>query len=214
MSMRQGDRIARKSIAIIGEGLTEYRYVDDLRTTERYRFSLVPGIPKHSDLDDIVRLAQERMNAGYDYVLCLIDMDVIDGNHAKMEHYKELKKDNPKIIFVESSPCTEYWFLMHYMPRPSSKEYANYDAVAQELKKHILNYEKTEAFFNKTHIYRELKEKGDMERAIQMSRDLDELREKEPDVYKSYSQMYKLFVVIEEITGNARTGEVMVKDDI
>ena len=192
-------RRARKSIAIIGEGLTEYRYVDDLRTTERYRFSLVPGIPKQPDIDDIVRLAQERVSAGYDYVLCLIDMDVIEGNHDKMEHYRALKNDNPQIIFVESSPCTEYWFLMHFMPGPSSKEYANYDAVAQELKKHIPNYDKTEAFFNKTHIYRELKEKGDKERAIGLSRDLDELRTKEPEVYKSYSQMYKLFDIIEEI---------------
>lgn len=192
-------RRVRKSIAIIGEGLTEYRYVDDLRTTERYRFSLVPGIPKHSDIDDIVRLARERVSAGYDYVLCLIDMDVIEGNHDKMEHYCALKNDNPKIIFVESSPCTEYWFLMHFMPGPSSKEYANYDAVAQELKKHIPNYDKTEAFFNKTHIYRELKEKGDMVRAIGLSRDLDELRAKEPEVYKSYSQMYKVFDIIEEI---------------
>lgn len=200
MSKRPGNTRARKSIAIIGEGLTEYRYMDDMRTTERYRFSLVPGIPKHSNLDDIVRLAKERMNAGYDYVLCLIDMDVIEGNHDKMEHYRAMQKKYPEIIFVESSPCTEYWFLMHYMPCPSSKEYANYDVVAQELKKHILNYEKTEAFFNKTHIYRELKEKGDMARAIELSRELDALRTKEPDVYKSYSQMYKLFDIIKEIT--------------
>ncbi len=199
MSRRTVSRSVRKSIAIIGEGLTEYRYVDDLRTTERYRFSLVPGIPKHSDIDDIVRLARERVSAGYDYVLCLIDMDVIEGNRDKMEHYRALKNDNPKIIFVESSPCTEYWFLMHFMPGPSSKEYANYDAVAQELKRHIPNYDKTEAFFNKTHIYRELKEKGDMVRAIGLSRDLDELRAKEPEVYKSYSQMYKLFDIIDEI---------------
>jgi hypothetical protein len=194
------NRSSRKSIAIIGEGLTEYRYIDDLRTTERYRFSLVPGIPKHADVDDIVRLAKERRNAGYDYVLCLIDMDVIESNHDKMAHYLALKKENPEIIFVESSPCTEYWFLMHYMPRPSSKEYADYDAVAQELKKHIPNYEKTESFFNKTHIYRELKQKGDMGRAIEVSRELDELRAKEPDVYKSYTQMYKLFDIIAEIT--------------
>ena len=200
MIKRALNRKTRKSIAIIGEGLTEYRYVDDLRTTERYRFSLVPGIPKHSELDDIVKLAKERVDAGYDYVLCLIDMDVIEGNHDKMEHYLALQKNNPEIIFVESSPCTEYWFLMHYMPRASSKEYADYDAVAQELKKHIPNYEKTETFFNKTHIYRELKEKGDMARAIEMSRELDQLREKEPEVYKSYSQMYKLFDIIAEIT--------------
>ena len=200
MSMRQVNRRVRKSIAIIGEGLTEYRYVDDMRTTERYRFSLVPGIPKHSDIDDIVNLAKERVYAGYDYVLCLIDMDVIEGNHDKMEHYRSLKKDNPKIIFVESSPCTEYWFLMHYMPGLSSKEYADYDAVAQELKKHIPNYEKTEAFFNKTHIYRELKGKGDMVRASELARERDELHATETEVYKSYTQMYKLFDIIKEIT--------------
>ena len=200
MSMRQVNRRVRKSIAIIGEGLTEYRYVDDMRTTERYRFSLVPGIPKHSDIDDIVNLAKERVYSGYDYVLCLIDMDVIEGNHDKMEHYRSLKKENPKIIFVESSPCTAPTLLMHYMPGPSSKEYADYDAVAQELKKHIPNYEKTEAFFNKTHIYRELKEKGDMVKAIELSRELDKLHATEPEVYKSYTQMYKLFDIIREIT--------------
>ena len=59
-----------------------------------------------------------------------------------------------------------------------------------------VNYDKTEAFFNKTHIYRELKDKGNMERGIQLSRDLEDLRAKEPMVYKSYSQMYKLFDVI------------------
>ncbi len=201
MEKRVANRKVRKSIAIIGEGLTEYRYVDDMRTTERYRFSLVPGIPKHSDVDDIVWLAQERLKAGFDYVLCLIDMDVIEGSHDKMEHYKALKRENPDIIFVESSPCTEYWFLMHYMPGPSSKEYSDYDAVAQALKRHIPNYDKTEAFFNKTHIYRELKEKGDMARAIEISRELEDLRSREPEVYRSYSQMYKLFDVIEGIMG-------------
>ena len=199
MEKRAANRKVRKSIAIIGEGLTEYRYVDDMRTTERYRFSLVPGIPKHSDVDDIVRLAQERLRAGFDYVLCLIDMDVIEGSHDKMEHYKALKRENPDIIFVESSPYTEYWFLMHYMPGPSSKEYADYDAVAQELRKYIPNYDKTELFFNKIHIYRELKEKGDVERAIEISRELEALRAKEPEVYRSYSQMYKLFDIIREI---------------
>ncbi len=198
--MKQRNRRVRKSIAIIGEGLTEYRYVDDLRTTERYRFSLVPGIPKHPDVDDIVKLARERVEAGYDYVLCLIDMDVIEENREKMDHYKALMQKNADIIFVESNPCTEYWFLMHYMPRLSSKEYANYDAVSQELKKHIANYDKTEEFFNKTHIYRELKEKGDLAKAIELSRELEKLREKEPEVYKSYSQMYKLFDIIAKIT--------------
>ena len=63
---------------------------------------MVPGIPKHSDIDDIVKLARDRVNAGYDYVLCLVDMDVISGSHEKMEHCKALQKANPDVIFVES----------------------------------------------------------------------------------------------------------------
>lgn len=185
MGTRSYKKKIRKSIVIIGEGLTEYRYVDDIRTEERYRFSLVPGIPKHPDLDDIVNLATRRLNEGNDYVLCLVDMDVINNSFDKKEHYKALKKEYSKIIFVESSPCTEYWFLMHFMPNISSREYPDYDSVVQELKKHIPNYDKTEDFFNKTHIYRELKTRGDMKRAIDMSRELDELRVIEPEVYKS-----------------------------
>ena len=40
-----------------------------------------------------------------------------------------------------------------------------------------------------------------MARAIEISRELEALRTKEPEVYRSYSQMYKLFDVIEGIVG-------------
>lgn len=195
----QRNNAKRKSIAIIGEGLTEYRYIDSMKSTERYRFRLVPGFPKHTVITDLVELARKRKDEGYDYVLCLVDMDIIQGNHNRLMQYKKLKKENADIIFVESSPCTEYWFLLHFMPSPSSRDYQDYDTVAKELRKNIPNYDKTEEFFNKTNIYTCLKEKGNMERALNISRELDILRSKEPDVYKSYSQMYKLFDIIREI---------------
>ena len=195
----QRNNAKRKSIAIIGEGLTEYRYIDSMKSTERYRFRLVPGFPKHTVITDLVELARKRKDEGYDYVLCLVDMDIIQGNHNRLMQYKKLKKENADIIFVESSPCTEYWFLLHFMPSPSSRDYQDYDTVAKELRKNIPNYDKTEEVFNKTNIYTCLKEKGNMERALNISRELDILRSKEPDVYKSYSQMYKLFDIIREI---------------
>lgn len=40
-----------------------------------------------------------------------------------------------------------------------------------------------------------------MAKAIELSRELDDLRDKGPEVYKSYSQMYKLFDIIEKIIG-------------
>ena len=85
------------------------------------------------------------------------------------------------------------------MPSPSSRGYADYEATVKELKKHIPDYDKSEEFFNKVNIYKYLKENGDLEQAIHISRELDELRVKEPDVYKSYSQMYKLFDIIDKI---------------
>ena len=190
----------RLSVAIIGEGLTEYRYIEWMKTTERYRFRLVPGIPKHTDTANLVSLARKRKDEGYDYVLCLVDMDVIQNDHEQQAKYEKLKKQNSDIIFVESCPCTEYWFLMHFMPSPSSRDYPDYEAVAKELKKHIPNYEKTESFFNKTNIYSFLKENGDLDMAMEISRNLETLRAKEPDVYKSYSQMHLLFDVIKKIT--------------
>ena len=103
-----------------------------MRTTERYRFSLVPGIPKHSDIDDIVNLAKERVNAGYDYVLCLIDMDVIEGNHDKMEHYRSLKKDNPNYLCT-SRPHTCLIGIQNFgTPNPFNLKYcaAGNDAMS------------------------------------------------------------------------------------
>ena len=51
-----------------------------------------------------------------------------------------------------------------------------------------------------------------MERAIEMSRELDKLHETEPEVYKSYTQMYKLFDIIKEIMkqGWDRTTRMMI----
>lgn len=107
----------RKSIAVIGEGLTEYRYIESMRTNERYRFHLFPGVPKHSDINDMVALTRKDSTKVMNYVLCLVDMDVILSNQEKLRQYKLLQKQNRKIEFIESNPCTEYWFLMHYMPR-------------------------------------------------------------------------------------------------
>lgn len=39
-----------------------------------------------------------------------------------------------------------------------------------------------------------------MVKAIELSRELDKLHATEPEVYKSYTQMYKLFDIIREIT--------------
>ena len=48
----------KKSIAIIGEGETEWFYFESLRIARRYPFKLSPGFPQHADIEHILKLAK------------------------------------------------------------------------------------------------------------------------------------------------------------
>lgn len=78
--MRRG--VNKKSIAIIGEGETEWFYFDTLRTTKRYRFKLSPDIPAHPDLGNILRLAlkyhqQEQLHLYYIKIIIFFTTDTV-----------------------------------------------------------------------------------------------------------------------------------------
>ena len=47
----------KKSIAIIGEGETEWWYFDTLRIACRYKFKVAPDFPQHSDIPHMAKLA-------------------------------------------------------------------------------------------------------------------------------------------------------------
>ena len=49
-------RTVTKSIAIIGEGETEWFYFDSLRIACRYPFKVAPDFPQHSDINHILKL--------------------------------------------------------------------------------------------------------------------------------------------------------------
>ena len=68
-------RIVTKSIAIIGEGETEWFYFDSLRIARRYPFKVAPDFPQHSDINHILKLVESYLNKQYDYIVCLFDMD-------------------------------------------------------------------------------------------------------------------------------------------
>ena len=65
----------KKSIAIIGEGETEWWYFETLRVACRYKFKVAPDFPQHSDIPHMAKLAEEYVKRDTDYVVCLVDMD-------------------------------------------------------------------------------------------------------------------------------------------
>ncbi len=197
----------KKSIAIIGEGETEWFYFDSLRIYHRYPFKVAPDFPRHSDIDHILKLAKRYLDEEYDYVICLIDMDRIKHVSAEWKKYqrhknkekKKKRKNQGQIIFVETFPCMEFWFLLHFIPNLSTKRYNSYEDILPELRKYMPEYEKTKKYFRQISLYSFLKENGDENRAIENAKKLCELNISEFENENSYSELYRVIELLNEL---------------
>src|SRR5574344_127572 len=187
-----------KSIAIIGEGETEWFYFDSLRIAKRYPFRLVPGMPSHSDFGHILSLAERYLKEKFDYVICLIDMDRMKQLPAEMTKYQAIKRkrEYKSVWFIETHPCTEFWFLLHFLPDLSKRKYISYDDLLPELQMYMPGYEKTKRYFRKTDLYTFLENNGDIERAVRNGKLLSELSKSNTDDEICYSEVYRVIEII------------------
>ena len=187
----------KKSIAIIGEGETEWWYFETLRIACRYKFKVAPDCPQHSDIPHMAKLAADYVKRETDYVVCLVDMDRLLRLPKEMATYQQLKKSSSRnVIWIETNPCTEFWFLLHFLPQLSTKHYETYEDVLPDLQRYMPGYEKTARYFRKNNLYKYLTEHGDMQRAIGYAEDLTRLSEATPEDKLAYSQMHRVFELI------------------
>ena len=100
----------RRSLAIFGEGITEWYYIESLRIARRYPFTMRPSIPQHADIKHMLAQAKKCLDEGYDEVICLMDMDRLNTHPAEMQAYRKAKNQTAfrRVTFVETDPCTEY----------------------------------------------------------------------------------------------------------
>ncbi len=187
----------KKSIAIIGEGETEWWYFETLRIACRYKFKVAPDFPQHSDIPHIAKLAEDYVKRETDYVVCLVDMDRLLRLPKEMATYQQLKKSSCRnVIWIETNPCTEFWFLLHFLPQLSTKHYETYEDVLPDLQRYMPGYEKTARYFRKNNLYKYLTEHGDMQRAIGYAKELTRMSEATPEDKLAYSQMHQVFELI------------------
>ena len=187
----------KKSIAIIGEGETEWFYFDSFRIACRYPFKVAPDFPQHSDIPHMAKLAESYVRCETDYVICLVDMDRLMQNPKEMDTYLRIrKKSSRKIVWVETNPCTEFWFLLHFLPQLSVKHYDSYEQLIPELQRYMPGYEKTVRYFRKIKLYNYLTENGDLQRALSYAKELSRLSEATPEDKIAYTQMHRVFELI------------------
>lgn len=188
-----------KSIAIIGEGETEWFYIDSLRVTCRYPFKIAPDMPQHSDIPHMAKMAEQYVDKDYDLVICLVDMDRLFANKKELAKYVHIKDTCSKnIMWIETNPCTEFWFLLHFMPELSVRHYRTYDEVLVELRKYMPGYEKTTRYLRKVKLYEFLRTNGDIDQAMKYADQLSTLSESAPEDMIAYSQVHRVLTLLHQ----------------
>lgn len=202
MARKSANKPTKFKVAIVGEGDTEWYYFTNMRQCEKFNFKVEPELPKHSDYKSIINTARRKRDEGYDMVFCVLDLDRIITNTTENKGYleeKSKKKANNGIEFVETMPCIELWFLLHFIDRYSSKVYMDYEQVSKPLKDFIPNYEKTGDFFKSIHIYEFLSAKGRYGKAEEFAKKLSEEKENSDNPYFNFSEIYELIKKLKEI---------------
>ena len=116
-------KLEYKTLLIVGEGITEYNYFNDLRRCLRHKGVNIiveksRGSAPINVVDFAIRYASK--NSGINYVFCVIDRDEHQSYQEaidKIVGYKSPRaaKSNPKFDCIMSVPCFEFWVLLHFI---------------------------------------------------------------------------------------------------
>lgn len=137
----------RESIYIIGEGLTEKYYFQHLKKIKNYNCVVRPRFfSSKNSIYYLEKRTKELLLADVT-VICAFDADMSQRNKEEKERLTKFVgdyKDNEKVIICDSLPSIEFWFLLHF--KKTNRHFANYNAIRDELRKYIPDYDKTEKY--------------------------------------------------------------------
>lgn len=165
-------------VAVIGEGPTEYYYIQSLADLFK-GVTIKPDYPKHTSMKELAKKIAESVDEGYSYVFCIIDMDNKD-TVSEMKAYRQLKEKyrepvikkkkgiHCEVTFYETHPCTELFFYYYF--KYTTQYFDTQEALLKALDTEC-HYEKSAEFFRKCkglHTYFE-KNGGSLEKAINHS---------------------------------------------
>ena len=181
---------------ILGEGITEFYYLNSLKDRDPSLQNIEPKIPKHSSIKDLEKRIEAAIKEGYTRIFCIIDMDnkregKEKSNYEKLKNKhcsdKKSKRQVCEVIFFETDPCIELFFLYYFTlvtkPFPQSID------VVKELQSYCASYGKHKKFFvsNPLHSYFE-KNNGTLEKTCKNAKSSCSLIPR-----NSYSELGKMF---------------------
>lgn len=168
---RQCFKSPQAGLYIVGEGITEKYYFDHLKSIFGYKCVVKPRFFSNDCIEKIEKEI-ENLLRGDIFIICVFDADVSNRNESENEKLVNLKskyRTNKNILFCDSMPSIEYWFLIHFRDTCPSHTYSR--ETTRLLKRYITNYEKTEKFLEKEQWVKEMSLiNGDINAAINVAK--------------------------------------------
>lgn len=169
--MRKTRKISfENTVAIIVDGKDEQRYIRQVRdnypSPSMKSIAIKPELPEKKKVNDLFRIAREKVDADYAHVILIVDMDEIIKDPAEFScfsnHYHKYLavKNNTlspnqkashawmdRLTIIVNTPCLEFWYLLHH--RRTTRFYPNFAAMEADLKRlpGFADYTKKEDFY-------------------------------------------------------------------
>lgn len=162
MARKRGKRKLKPVYAIIGDGLTEKIYFDELKRIEEIKnVQIKPELPVgKGDFRETFEKTDELLDQDLDKVYIVIDKDDIVTKNLMNEYIQTLKDKQKEIksgelVIIECNPCFEIWFLLHYTY--TTKRFRRCSGLEKELKNYISDYSKKQDYLKRSKLYSTLK---------------------------------------------------------
>ncbi len=148
----------KKSVVVIGEGITEYYYLNSIKGL--VNASIKPELCKDG-LGYVRKEIAKCLKDPYDAIYCLIDMDNKKDNKAYQAFYDEYngkihkqgrknEQRTTKIHVIESLPCLEIWFYYYFEYSAANyQSFENINPLKAKLCHFLKDYKKNKTYLNR-----------------------------------------------------------------
>lgn len=146
----KGTKNQRKSVYIVGEGITEQYYFQHLKRIVGYSCIIKPRLFGNTSIFYLEKRIKELLNEDAE-IICVFDADVSKRNaleNSRLQNLKSMYANDGRVLICDSLQCLEYWFVLHY--EDSCPAHHNADETVRRLKRHIPDYGKSEQYLKKS----------------------------------------------------------------
>ena len=186
---KQKIREPKSGIYIVGEGITEQYYFSHIKKLLGIHCTIKPRFFGNTSIAEMRKKIEELLH-GDIFVICVFDADVVARNESerkKLEQLQNKYRKNKNLLFCNSLPSIEYWFLLHH--EHTNRYFKDAKATETALKRYINDYEKTAQFLEEEKWVQNLCSEDKLSQAIGRSKRFD------PE-HGSYTNVHEAFEIL------------------